>query len=87
MSYRDPQAISLIGRVQMDSLSMHVTAHLLSAAEIINFVGFLGLIRFGVNTSTTNKYENRVLLLVSINCQAGALQEDRETYAEKDKKE
>ncbi len=54
----------MIVKIKLDSFNWNATA--LGTQPKSSSINFLAIARFGVNTSTTNKYENKVMVLVGV---------------------
>lgn len=55
----------MIVKIKLDSFNWNTTA-LGTQPKLSSSINFLAIARFGVNTSTTNKYENKVMVLVGV---------------------
>lgn len=63
----------MVGKIKLDNLlnvpnaGMSVYSYSDMNEFVFNQLNFMTILRFGVNTNTTNKYENKVMVLVGLN--------------------
>jgi hypothetical protein len=63
--------------VKLNTVINNLTNHSVNLNWMENWVNYvvncISVIRFGVNTSTTNKYENKVMIILAINTGGDAI--------------